>query len=166
MFRTIFVLLCSARLSAQTTPDLNFAVRTMQSQVSSLQSKYNTEMGDTRMGVVADIAYGGVKQVTINGWAFKCGPTPQPGVGEPPYTFDLLIDGMPANPLHIVRSDRPDVETIFAAYCQPEGMPAMTGYSLVAHMSNYVAGSYSFVVRIKDARGVVLSSNTVTATIF
>lgn len=149
-------------------PDLNeliYSVKTLQAQVESLQAQLNRALGDTRLGIYADIAYGGLGEAIINGWAFKCGPTPTPGRGVQAYALDVLVDDLPVPYKHIIRSDRPDVEAYFAGYCGADGMPGKTGFSMVVNLDQYEPRQHAFRVRIKDRRGAVVTSNVVLATI-
>lgn len=145
--------------------DLAYAVKTLQAQLALIQLQLNAAIGDTRMRLYVDVAYGGLGSAVINGWAFKCGPTPTPGLGTPTYIIDLLVDGMPAHHKYIIRSDRPDAQAAFAPYCAPDGMPGETGFSILVDLQHVTVGLHEVNVRIKDRRGAVETSNTVLVTI-
>ena len=157
----------SARERAPDRADLIYAIKTLQAQVTLLQEQLNSRLGDPRMQLYADAAYGERGAAWIVGWAFKCGPTPTV-IDFPPnpdYTIDVIADGLPVAYRAVFHVDRPDVTAYFAEYCQPEGMPDYTGIYIHVNLRHFAAGWHTLNVRIKDRRGAVVTSNDVRALI-
>jgi len=152
------VFFCSIPAKAQTIGDLNKSLKLMQAEIDRLQTALNADLGEARLGGWLDnFTQNGDRGqfVLVVGWALACGDL------EP--ITQVMIDGVIAETTFVARYQRFDVSGAYSAYCIPYGgLRPDVGATFLVDLSNYGPGQHTIQLRIRDSRGFVVKTNTIS----